>query len=111
MSTSTKTIEVTVSPEGTTSINVIRRAKTGHSSALQNRPPGGGYWVEESSESARDARVVIQEVPPLSVVRSLGGRIRRSFPVGALAGFGGAGWPVLGLAGLVSSGAWRSLSR
>ena len=28
---------------------VIRRFKTGHSSALENRPPCGGYWVEESS--------------------------------------------------------------
>jgi len=28
---------------------VIRRFKTGHASALENRPPCGGYWVEESS--------------------------------------------------------------
>jgi hypothetical protein len=30
-------------------IAVIRRFKTGHSSALENRPPCGGYWLEESS--------------------------------------------------------------
>ena len=30
-------------------LDVIRRFKTGHSSALENRPPCGGYWVEESS--------------------------------------------------------------
>jgi hypothetical protein len=28
---------------------VIRRFKTGHASALENRPPCGGCWVEESS--------------------------------------------------------------
>ena len=35
---------------------VIRRFKTGHASALENRPPGGGYWVEESSSSDLRAR-------------------------------------------------------
>ncbi|MEI8320333.1 MAG: hypothetical protein WCH79_20570, partial [Planctomycetia bacterium] len=30
---------------------VIRRFKTGHASALENRPPGGGYRAEESSSS------------------------------------------------------------
>ena len=37
-------------------ITVIRRFKTGHASALENRPPGGGYWVEESSSSDLRAR-------------------------------------------------------
>jgi hypothetical protein len=37
---------------------VIRRFKTGHSSALENRPPCGRYWVEESSSSALLARVL-----------------------------------------------------
>jgi len=35
---------------------VIRRFKTGHASAPENRPPGGGYWVEESSSSDLRAR-------------------------------------------------------
>lgn len=35
---------------------VIRRFKTSHSSALQNQPPCGGYWTEESSCSDRLAR-------------------------------------------------------
>jgi len=80
-----------------------RRFKTGHQ--------GGGCWVEESSDSVLDARGCVQDLRSLSVVRSLGGRIPRSFPVGALAGFGGVGWSVLGSAGFGSSGAWRFLSR
>ena len=36
--------------------SVIRRFKTGHASAPENRPPGGGYWVEESSSSDLRAR-------------------------------------------------------
>jgi hypothetical protein len=35
---------------------VIRRFKTGHASAPENRPPGGGYWVKESSSSDLRAR-------------------------------------------------------
>ena len=35
---------------------VIQRFKTGHASAPENRPPGGGYWVEESSSSDLRAR-------------------------------------------------------
>jgi len=35
---------------------VIRRFKTGHASAPENRPPGGGYWMEESSSSDPRAR-------------------------------------------------------
>ena len=38
-----------VSQGSGTTVFVIRRFKTGHSSALENRPPCGGYWVEESS--------------------------------------------------------------
>jgi uncharacterized DUF497 family protein len=36
--------------------DVIRRFKTSHSSALQNQPPCGGYWTEESSCSDLLAR-------------------------------------------------------
>ena len=45
----TRVGEVVLRIPQTRGYHVIRRVKSGHASAPQNRPPCGGYWTKESS--------------------------------------------------------------
>ena len=70
-------------------VKVVRGYKTGNTLAIENRPPCGGSWLEESSSLAQFARALGAAFGGLAVGNgACSTRECRELAVGAVAGFG-----------------------